>query len=60
VEVAVYAAGWTALVDQIEPLTLEVRGAGPDTALLDPPHRWSRAPRPVEPRPEKPATTRAP
>ena len=42
VEIAVFSADWAVLVDEAESLSLTVRGDGPDTAVLDPPHEWRR------------------
>ena len=44
VEVALFSPDWSALADEIEPLSLTVLGDGPDTAAMAPPHEWRQVP----------------
>ena len=43
VEVGLFSADWADPVDAVEPIPLAVRGEGPDTASLAPPHEWRRS-----------------
>ena len=40
VEVGLYAPDWSVCIDETDAATLVVRGHGPDTAVLAPPHEW--------------------
>ncbi len=40
IEVALYSTDWSTCIDEAEVARLTVRGHGPDTAVLAPPHEW--------------------
>jgi lipopolysaccharide transport system ATP-binding protein len=40
VEIGLYRDDWSALIDEVHAATVNVRGTGPDSAPLAPPHEW--------------------